>query len=297
MQIFRLLLCLLMMNFLLPSSASADDAKLANGLSQVYQTWRQAMVNKNYNQWRAVTSSSRQVSVQNRLVSEKKPFPQALFALPAAPPAVDQMKLIEVNQRGSTAKAVYFGKADFGGAIDPHNNLLVISYLAEGGRWRYDGLEIVNLSQLKDVRSQLEKGDLSYVQGEAFQADGKMPQRQIPVTGAKYIAKVYAYCPGREIQAQVNRISRHNFQDIMHSEVIIGGAKDGRNEISFAIKALPGAQGNEEMALRVYLFSQVEGVKPIKVFEYQLAKGEVAKPHGTESFVVTADHVRQLMGR
>ena len=133
--------------------------------------------------------------------------------------------------------------------------------------------------------------------GEAFLPDGKRPVRPIVVNQAKYIAKVYAYCPGREVKVSVNRVSRHRFQDIAHSEVVIGGAKDGRNEIWFSVKDLPGYKGKDPLTVRVYLFSQKQGVKPVKVFQYQVEQGQVPKASMSTSFQVDPAMGRKVSGR
>ena len=57
---------------------------------------------------------------------------------------------------------------------------------------------------------------------------------------AKYIAKAYVYCPGREVRLLVNNISSHLFQNTKRAEVVIGGAKDGVNEMQFSIKDIEG---------------------------------------------------------
>jgi hypothetical protein len=51
------------------------------------------------------------------------------------------------------------------------------------------------------------------------------------------------------------------------------------------------------MTIRVYLFSEVEGVKPVKAFEYQLQEGEPLKNFGTEMFQVDAAMVRQISAK
>ena len=54
----------------------------------------------------------------------------------------------------------------------------------------------------------------------------------------KYIAKTYVYCPGREVRVMVNGVSRHLYQNTKASEVIIGGARDGLNEVQFTTRNL-----------------------------------------------------------
>ena len=50
------------------------------------------------------------------------------------------------------------------------------------------------------------------------------------------------------------------------------------------------------MTIRVYLMSEVQGEKPIKAFEYQIAAGEAPKPFGTGMFDLNAATAAKLVG-
>ena len=276
---------------------TAASPALTKSLQDVYLYWRNAMIKRDFNAWQNITASHRKLAIQNRVMSEKGEWPVSIFRLPAAPPALTNLKLLRARSKGVTAKLVYFGKIDFGVGGKPKDNLLVLSYVHEGRGWKYDSAEFVNLNALPDVRGQLLSGNLDYIDGKAFLPDGKRPARPIVVNRAKYIAKVYTYCPGREVQVSVNRVSRHRFQDIQHSEVILGGAKDGRNEIWFSIKDLPDYKGKDPLTIRVYLFSQKPGVQPVKVFQYQIEAGQVPKNSLSTSFNVDAATGRKVLAR
>lgn len=270
---------------------------LGKSLQDVYLYWRNAMVKRDYNAWKKITATHRKLALQNRVMSEKAVWPNSIFNLPVPPPTLTGLKLLRARSKGVTAKLVYFGKVDFGVGGKPTDNLLVLSYVHEAGGWKYDTAEFVNLSNLADVRKQLQSGNLGYVDDASFLPDGKQPVKPIVVKRAKYIAKVYTYCPGREVQVSVNRISRHRFQDTQQSEVIIGGARDGANEIWYAIKDLPGYKGKDPITIRVYLLSQINGVKPVKVFQYQVEKGKVPKATGSTTFQVDAAAGAQVLGK
>lgn len=276
---------------------TADNATLSKLLVDNYEYWRKSMMLKNYNGWKAITAEHRILGIRNRIYSEKRSFPAEVFNVPVAPPSLSGLKVLRARSKGETAKLVCFGKVDFGIDGDPTENLLVLSFVYEGGLWKYDVAEFVNLGGLQDVRKQLQVGKLDYVDGEAFIPSGKKPKLPITVGVAKYIAKVYTYCPGREVNVSVNRISRHRFQDITASEVVIGGARDGMNEIWYSVKDLPGYEGSDPMTIRVYLFSQIDGVKPVKVFQYQIAEGEKPKANASGFFNVTEEDVAQIMKR
>jgi len=278
-------------------SAAAQD-NLRPSLEATYNAWREAMIRKDGNAWQRVTAEHRRVEVRNLVVSRKLPYPAAVFALPAPPPAIQRLTFLEAKQNGPTAKAAYFGKVDFGVGGEPTDNLLVLSFTRGSASWLYDRADFVNLSALPQVRKELAAGNLKYLRETPdSQPSGKVPITPISVNTAKVVAKVYVFCPGREVQVQINKVSRHRFANAKEAEVVIGGAVSGSNEVQFSTKKLPGATGKEVMTIRVYLMSGKPGVKPIKSFEYQIAAGEAAKPFGSGSFVLNAATVARLEGK
>ncbi|MFC0016812.1 hypothetical protein AAFN60_09245 [Roseibacillus persicicus] len=256
-------------------------------LEGVYNQWRQSMISKSPNRWSQTTSLRRQVEIRNRIFSERRPFPASLFDLPAAPPDLRGLTPARLKVRGPTAKAIYFGKIDFGVGGAPTENILVLSFVQEAG-WKYDGAEFINLMALPDVRASLAKGDYSVLDKPEFAPSGAPPVNPpIQLKGpVPYIAKVYAYCPGREVTVQVNRRSRHVLANTQQAEVVIGGASPGNNEVEYVVKSLPGSTGKEPLTIRVYLMSEKPGVKIPAVFEYTVPEGGAVKSSGKGSFVL-----------
>ncbi len=277
--------------------ASADDA-LRAALETNYNAWRDSMVRRDAAAWQRVTAEHRRMEIRNRIVSERRAFPAAVFELPAPPPPLAGLKFLEASQNGPTAKASYFGKIDFGVGGAPSNNLLVLSFVRGAGGWLCDRADFVNLSALPEVRKELAAGNLKYLkETPEAQPSGVVPPTPLAARPAKHIAKVYVFCPGREVQVQVNKISRHRFANAKEAEIVIGGALDGSNEVQFTTRKLDGATGKEALAIRVYLMSEVPGVKPIKAFEYQVQENGAVKPFGTSNFVVDAATVGKLSGK
>jgi hypothetical protein len=267
-------------------------------LEQTYRAWREAMLRKDSVTWRQVTAPHRQMEIKNRILSEKRPFPAAVFDLPAAPPKLDGMKFLEASQNGATAKASYFGKIDFGVGGKSADNLLVLSFVRGKGIWLYDRADVVNLASLPEVRKELAAGNLKYLkETPEARPSGVVPPVAIEARPAKTIAKIYVFCPGREVNAQINRISRHRFANVQEAEIVIGGALDGLNDVQFTTRRLEGSTGKEAVSIRVYLMSQVPGVKPIKVFEYQAKEGEPVKGSGSGRFEVTPATQAVLIGK
>lgn len=274
------------------------QVELRQALESTYDAWRTAIIRKDQVAWQRCTAEYRRIEVKNRIVSEKRAFPAAVFDLPAPPPGLNGLKFLEAKAKGATAKASYFGKIDFGVGGDPTENLLVLSFVRGGKSWLYDRADFVNLAALPEVRKELAEGNLKYLnETPEAQPSGSVPPTPIEARTAKYIAKVYVFCPGREVQVQVNKISRHRFANAKEAEIVIGGAVDGPNEVQFTTKTLEGGKGTEAMTVRVYLMSQIEGVKPIKAYEYQVAENAVVKPFGSGNFIVDAAMVGKLMGR
>ncbi len=283
--------------FTLGLSAQTEVEALGKELRSAYGNWRTSMMKKDSASWQRCTSRARQVHVKNRLVSEQVPFPQGVFNTPAAPAAIDGLKLMRVSQKGVTAKATFFGAVDFGVGGKPTNNLLVVNFVNENGVWTYDEAEFVNLVALPDVRKKLEAGERDYLKNADFEASGKTPVVPIEVGPAQIIAKVYAFCPGRDVRVQINGVSKHQFTNSKAAEVVIGGAKLGNNEVQFSAKDMKGGTGKEAMTVRVYLMSRVNGIKPLKAFEYQVNEGEAVKPSGTMRFSVDDALVKKLQGK
>ena len=275
----------------------ADDA-LRQPLEATYQAWRSAMVRKDISAWQRVTAAHRVMEVRNRIVSEQRPFPAAVFDIPAAPPALDGLRFLEVARNGRTAKASYFGRVNFGVGGAPTENLLVLSFVQAGGGWQYDRADFVNLSALPEVRRELAAGDLRYLrETPEIRPTGEVPLPPIAVSPAQFIAKVYVFCPGREVQVQVNKVSRHRFSGSQEAELVMGGARAGQNEVQFSIRPLDDGPADLPMTIRVYLLSTVEGVMPVKAFEYLVREGEEARPFGTMHFEVDAKTAARLRGR
>jgi hypothetical protein len=297
-SLMKALICgFLALGCALVNAQDAGDG-LRTALESSYNAWREAIIRKDANTWQRVTAEHRRIEVKNRILAEKRPFPAAVFQLPAPPPSLAGLKFLDASRNGATAKAAYFGKVDFGVGGTPSDNLLVLSFVQRGPQWLYDRADFINLAVLPEVRRELAAGDLKYLRETPdARPSGVVPPTPIEARPAKYIAKVYVFCPGREVRVQVNKISHHRFANAKEAEVVIGGAVDGLNEVQYAIKKLDGATGREAMTIRVYLMSETPGVKPIKAFEYQLAEGEAPKPFGTGTFVVDAATISKLIGR
>jgi hypothetical protein len=157
---------------------------------------------------------------------------------------------------------------------EPTDNLLVLSFVRSGGRMALRPCGFRESGRLPEVRKELAEGDLKYLKETPKPSrPGWFRRLRSRWDRRNTSPRSTCFCPGREVQVQVNKISRHRFANAKEAEIVIGGAVDGPNEVQFATKKLEGGTGKEAMTIRVYLFSQVAGVMPIKAFEYQIAEG------------------------
>lgn len=275
-----------------------SDKQLVSHLFKVYDSWREAMVTKNPKAWKQNTSTARIINVRNRIWSERRAFPQSVFDIPIAPPDIRKLKALRVRVNGETAKAIFFGKVDFGVGGQPTENVFVVSYVREQDRWKYHGGEYVKLDLIPAVKKQIQAGDYQYFDQDDFQPEGKVPLIPKAVTHPVLaIAKVYVFCPGREVSLKVNDFSEHLFQNDKRAEIVLGGARLGKNTIDYSIKELPGGDPKSPLTIRVYLMSQVPGTLPTKMVQYQVDDGGKPSDGGVLSFDFTAELADKLRAR
>lgn len=275
-----------------------SDKELVTHLHQVYNTWRGAMIRNKTKVWQNYTSPQRVINIRNRIWSERRPFPQAVFDAPVAPPDITKLKALRVRVKGATAKAIYFGKVDFGVGGAPTDNVFVISYLRGTNTWQYHGGEFVKLDLIPEVKKQIQSGDYKYFDQADFHPNGIVPPMPKAITGpAKYIAKAYVFCPGREVNLTVNGFSKHLFQNDKRAEVVIGGARDGQNTVNYTIKDIPGGDPKSPITIRIYLMSEVPGTQPTKIVQYQVENGSRPNASGVLSFNVTPAVAAKLRRR
>jgi len=275
-----------------------SDKQLVSHLFKVYDSWREAMVTKNPKAWKQNTSTARIINVRNRIWSERRAFPQSVFDIPIAPPDIRKLKALRVRVNGETAKAIFFGKVDFGVGGQPTENVFVVSYVREQDRWKYHGGEYVKLDLIPAVKKQIQAGDYQYFDQDDFQPEGEVPLIPKAVTHPVLaIAKVYVFCPGREVSLKVNDFSEHLFQNDKRAEIVLGGARLGKNTIDYSIKELPGGDPKSPLTIRVYLMSQVPGTLPMKMVQYQVDDGGKPSDSGVLSFDFTAELADKLRAR
>lgn len=284
--------------FLLLAGLLPAQNLLREDLERCYRSWRQSILTRNPAVWENITAPHRRMEVKNRIRSEKNAFPAAVFDLPGQPPAIEGLKFLTLKRSGPTAALYYFGTIDFGVGATAPRSLLSLHFVGADRSWLYDRAMFENLVALPDVQGELEQGKLDYLD----ERPDLLPKGQIPpvpaeVGEAPFIAKVYVYCPGREVRVQVNGISQHHAINDKVAELVIGGAKPGENTVQVLVQDMPEATEREDLAVRVYVLSQIEGVLPVKAYEYLLKPGSNAPGFQKGSFTVDAAMIGRLTGQ
>lgn len=262
-----------------PATTAQPDNSIRVTLESAYDAWRQAMDSGNLALWEQVTAFSRQIETRNRIVSQKLPFPQALFEDPVASPLLAGLIPLGVLSTGDTATSTYFGKANFGDepGVAVSDNLLVLHFLREEGKWKFDNLRIVKIGNDGEILLQIRNSDFSFLRGEEFQPAPVLPPVPQPVEVPQYVAEAWIDATGHEVKITVNGHPTGTFRNVKVTELVMGGVRRGGNTIRIETRLLPEAGGGSpkvEVAIyaaedpagqaqRVYHFKPGAAVPPL----------------------------------
>lgn len=275
---------------------NVPDQKQARTIADtIYNTWRVAMMRGNENAWRNATTQSRQVKVRNLIVSQKGKFPQDVFRDQPAPPALENFAYVGAvaGPTNRTLAATYLGKIQLGEKGKSEMNALVLEFVHEGGKWRYDQSRFFNLSRLPQVEKRLRVGDVTVL----LEQDGFHPYTEAPKVPPtcpypQLIGKVFVDAQGREIDMRINGISLHDFADDRRADVISGGLKRGLNTVTYTIRTTNDKQ-KPAMAIGIFVMPETPGNKPVCVFDHIIDAGDDARG-GTFSFSVTNEQIASM---
>lgn len=226
-----------------PFQAKPDPAIRAT-LENTYNAWRSAMSAKDLARWEKSTSLSRQIDIRNRIVSQKLPFPKALFDDPIGAPSLGGLFALGVLNTGETATSTYFGKANFGEAQGTAvaDNMIVLHFLKEEGTWRFDTLRVVKMGADSEILLKIRNRDFSFLQSPEFQPAPQLPPVPQPVETPDFVAEAWIDSSGYELTLTVNGVKAGPFPNMKGAELLIGGLKKGQNRVTITTRALPEAQ-------------------------------------------------------
>lgn len=252
-------------------------------LENAYENWKTAMVTGDIKKWEATTAFSRQREIQNRIVSQRRPFPNTLFEDPMSSPQLAGLVSLGVLSNGFAATSTYFGRANFGNATGTEipDNLLVLHFLREDGVWKFDNLRLVRIGNDGEILLQIRNSDFSFLQGAEFQPAEQLPPIQQPVSMPDMIAEVWVDATGYEVKIYVNTRLTGTFSNLKITELVNGGVNKGQNMIRIETKPLAEANSAPpKVEVAVYAAPDAES-KANRVFHYRPAgKPEPSATHG-----------------
>ncbi len=270
------------------ASATRPDNSIRVSLESAYDAWRRAMDAGDLALWEQTTAFSRQIETRNRIVSQKLPFPQALFDDPVGSPSLGGLIALGVLSTGDTATATYFGKANFGEepGVPISDNLLVLHFLREEGKWLFDNLRIVKIGGDAELLLQIRNADFSFLNGAEFQPAPSLPPLPQPVETPAFVAEAWIDSTGHEVTVTVNGHLTGTFKNAKVTELVMGGLRRGGNSVKIESRLLPeaGRGGNSpkvEVAIyaaedpagqakRVYHFRPTAAVPPVTTEQFEV---------------------------
>lgn len=268
-----------------PESAAQPDNTIRVSLESAYDAWRNSMAAGDLKTWETTTAFSRQIETRNRIVSQKQTFPQALFDDPVGAPPLGGLIPLGVLSTGETATATYFGKANFGegaGVAIP-DNLLVLHFLKEEGRWKFDNLRVVKIGNDGEILLQIRNSDFSFLTGDEFQPAPYLPPVPQPVEAPDFVAEAWIDATGYEVKITVNGHLTGTFKNVKTTELVMGGVRRGQNQIHIETKLFEGAPSGATPKVEVALYAAEDPAGPAtRVYHYK--PGTSVPPVVTEGF-------------
>ncbi|MEM7600669.1 MAG: hypothetical protein AAF357_04555 [Verrucomicrobiota bacterium] len=279
----------LLLSVSVPANAqntAQPDPSLRPTLESVFNSWQVAINSDDLAQWEASTAYSRQIEIRNRIVSQKLPFPQALFEDPMGAPSLEGLIGLGVLSTGVTATSTYFGKANFGSAdgVAITDNLVVLHFLKEEGSWKFDNLRIVKIGNDAEILLQIRNSDFSFLNGLEFQPAPQLPPIPQPVNTPEYIAEVWVDATGFEVTVEVNGHPSGTFANMKTTSLVMGGVRPGQNTVRLTTKLLENAEGaSPNIEIGIYAARDASS-QANRVFHYR--PGSAVQPALIQNFNV-----------
>jgi hypothetical protein len=265
-------------------AAFAEDASLRQNLEHTFSDWRAAIATHNLPAWQQNTATYRQVLTRNLIVSQKQPYPQALFDFPLRAPETGTLRFVKAEANGVAANLIYFGKVDLGiPDADVPENLLVLKFVSESGKWKFDTMRLINLQSAPEVRASLKNGgSTGFLNGGEFMPDAILPPTPKLCPAPEYVAALQVTSLGYTTTATVNGFTLPAVSDSAEQHVIIGGLRQGENSLTIEVKQTPVAEGSaRHFEVNAIVKTGVEKKPAIRVFNWK-PPGETSPSAYTE---------------
>lgn len=229
---------------------SAEESNVRRELDHAYTSWREAIISRDISAWQQTTASYRQLLTRNLIVSQKQPFPEAMFALPIKPPETTTLRFLKSEVKGDTAHLIYFGKVDVGlvDAAEIPECILILKFVKESAGWKFDTTRMVNLANAPEVKSTLQTGGSApFLSEPVFNPSGIVPATAKPCPQPDRIGVLRVVSFGYEARASVNGFEVASVQNNAEEHIIIGGLNNGENPLTLNVKSLPIPEGEERV--------------------------------------------------
>ena len=289
MRFLRLLLPV----FILPLCLAGQDERRA--MERSYSAWRNAIGARDLNGWRQATAAHRQMLTRNLIVSQKQPFPDALFNLPMRPAEISTLRFLEAKVNGPTAHLAYFGKVDLGltESAEVPENILILKFIKEPTGWKFDTSRLINLASAPEVRASLKNGGSDPALNDpSFQPSGVTPAIPKPCPLPDRIGVLQIASIGYATKATVNGFEVATVQDNAEEHIIIGGLRDGENPLLLEPVAQPVPEGAErQLEVHALILTGDQNRPVIRVFSW---KPEGSVPDGPVKLTI---HVSRITMR
>ena len=233
----------------------------------VYSKYRNSVMLKNLASWEKSVAAYRKMETRNRIISEKHPFPAALFDSPMQPPSLANLQLLDIKTRRDTASAIYFGKADYG-ISDPSeitNTFLVLRFLKEEGAWYFDNTRIVRIGNDTKLLHQIRIQDYSFLAGNEFQPLSSIPRIPQPVPVPELMAEAWVTSIGYVAEIWVNGFRTGKISNNSGRELVMGGVRRGSNSITIRTRKIPSGKAPPRFEIAIYA-AKGPGEKANRVF-------------------------------
>lgn len=250
-------------------------------MERAYEKWRSAIQAQDSKAWAGAITQYRQVVTRNLIVSQKQPFPQAVFAVPLDPPDISSLRLLEAQAVGETAHLLYFGKVNMGGDADQiPDSVLMLKFFNERGVWKFDSNKLLKLLDQPELLAQIKSGGkLDFLDYPEFTPPGKAPTVPALCEVPENMAGCTLQSFGYETRMRINGFDYPVMQDHAEKLFVIGGLKNGANDVTLTVTPSEVPKGEERLLqLDFFVLTGKAEKPPVRVFHYETKEATVASP-------------------
>lgn len=256
--------------FRVDAQESGEDLRLA--LLSSYETWRSAVLRQDAAAWERATTRHRRMTTRNLIVSQKQPYPEAIFKVSLKPPPVSSLRLLEAEAKGNTAHLAYFGKLDLGeGTEGSDDDVMILKFFLEDGEWKFDSTRYMSLDATPDIREGLQNGiPQGFLDRPELSPPGTPPPPPPPCREPEYVGGYDIQCFGYEAGVKVNGTDYGKVANHDGKQIIIGGLNRGKNDLELSITPLDiPKDGERYLQINVVVLTGNTSRPSIKVFTWE----------------------------